>query len=54
MGEIDALVTEVLANFEDLAELADNHLLEEQLRGNTQVHVHVKVIVMGDERKLLN
>lgn len=47
--EIDALVAEVLAHLEDLAKLTDNHLLEEQLRGDSHVHVDIEIVVMSDE-----
>lgn len=52
MRQVDTLVAEVLAELKNLAELADNHLLEEKLRGDTHVHVDVEIVVMSNERKL--
>lgn len=49
VGEINALVTELTSHFVDSVETTNNKHLEVQLRGDTQVHVHVEVVVVGDE-----
>lgn len=49
VGEIDRLVTELTAHLVDAVEATDDKHLEVQLGGDTQEHVHVEVVVVGDE-----
>lgn len=49
VGQIHALVTELTSDFVDAVDATDNQHLEVKLRGNTQEHVHVEVVVVGDE-----
>ena len=46
----DAFITEVTVNFEHTFEAAHNQTLQRQLRRDTQVHIHIQRVVMGDER----
>ncbi len=50
MTGVHALVAEDTADLVDVLETADDQTLEVQLGRNTQVHVDVQRIVMGDER----
>lgn len=50
MSQINAFVTELTAHFVDTVKTADNKHLEVQLGGDTQEHVHVEIVVVGDER----
>ncbi|KAH3686882.1 hypothetical protein WICPIJ_002147 [Wickerhamomyces pijperi] len=50
VGHIDTFVSELTADFVDTVHTTDNQLLQEQLWGNTHVHVEVQVVVVGDER----
>ena len=49
MREIDAFVAEQAADFVDLVQAADDELLEEEFRRDSQVHVHVVIVVVRDE-----
>jgi hypothetical protein len=46
----DAFVTEVTVDFEHTFEAAHNQTLQIQFRRDTQVHIHIQRVVMGDER----
>ena len=46
---IDRLVSEVFANFEDSFEASNYTLFQEELRSNSHIQLHIKVIVMGDK-----
>lgn len=50
MREIHALITELTSDFVHTVQTTDDKHLEVQLRGNTEVHVHVEVVVVGHER----
>lgn len=50
MGQVHALVTELTSHLVHTVEATDDQHLEVQLWGDTQVHVHVEVVVVGDER----
>ena len=47
MGLVDALVSEVLSDFEDLVQSANNTVLEEELGSDSQEHLLVEVVVEG-------
>ena len=46
----DTFVTEVTVNFEHAFEATNHQTLQVQFRRDTQVHVHIQRIMMGDER----
>ena len=46
----DTFVTEVTVDFEHTVETTDHQTLQVQFRRDTQVHVQVQGVVMGDER----
>ncbi len=50
MAHGDAFVTEVTVNFEYAFEAANHQTLEVQFRRDTQVHVQIQRVVMGDKR----
>lgn len=49
VSQINAFVTELTAHLVDTVETTDNKHLEVQLGGNTQEHVHVEIVVVGNE-----
>jgi hypothetical protein len=49
VGKVDTLVTELATNFVDTLKTSNNKHLEVQLGGDTHEHVHVEVVVVGDE-----
>jgi len=50
VGQVNALVTEVLADLVDAIETTNDELLEEELGGDAQEEVDVEVIVISDKR----
>lgn len=46
----DPFVTEVTVDLEDAFEAANHQTLEVQFRRDTQVHVQIQRVMMGDER----
>ena len=50
MAHGDAFVTEVTVDFEHAVEATDHQTFQVQFRRDTQVHVQVQGVVMGDER----
>lgn len=46
----DAFVTEVTVDFEHAVKTTDDQTLQVQFRRDTQVHVQIEGVVMGDER----
>lgn len=49
VGKVNALVTELTAQFVHTLKTSDNKHLQVQLGGNTHEQVHVQLIVVGDE-----
>ncbi|MNS26320.1 hypothetical protein D3C72_582400 [compost metagenome] len=50
MANGDAFVTEVTVDFEHAFEAANHQTFQVQFRRDTQVHVQIQRVVMGDER----
>lgn len=49
VGQVDAFVTELAADFVDAFQTADNQLLEVQFWGNAHEELHVQLVVVGLE-----
>lgn len=49
MSQIHALISELTSHLVDSVQSTDNKHLEVQLRGDTEEHVHVKIIVVSNE-----
>jgi hypothetical protein len=49
VSKIHALVTELTSDFVHTVKTTDSKHLEVELGGNTQEHVHVQLVVVGDE-----
>jgi hypothetical protein len=50
VSQVHALVSELSAHLVDSVQATDDEHLEVQLRGDTEVHVHIQIVVVGDER----
>ena len=49
VGEVNALIAELTANLIDTVETTNDQHLQVQLGSDTEVQVHVQVVVVGDE-----